>query len=70
MATQIELVPHDDRGIELLDELEERTEELLFRTNIRTGARAYWLEDAGTEGFDAMLHSIDPGWREHLTRSA
>lgn len=69
MAAVIELVPRDERGVELLDALERRTEVLPFKTNTRTGARAYYLQSAGTDGFDSVLDSIDPQWGEHLTRT-
>jgi hypothetical protein len=61
MSAVIELVPLNDHGRELLDALEERTDERPFKTTVATGARTYSL--------DAMLDKIDPGWREHLTRT-
>jgi hypothetical protein len=69
MAAVIELVPDDERGTELLDELERRTQELPYKTNTRTGARTYSLQSADTDGFDAILDRIDPDWREHLSRT-
>jgi hypothetical protein len=69
MAAEIQLVPHDDRGLELLDELERQTEERPFKTNTRTGARTYYLQSAGTDGFDAMLDRIEPNWRQYLSRT-
>lgn len=71
MSAVIELVPQNDHGRELLDELEERTEERPFITQLTTGARTYHLDaqDVGVDGFDAMLARIDPDWRGHLTRT-
>jgi hypothetical protein len=43
MAAIVELTPLTDRGAELLDELERRTEFLPFKTNDRTGSRTYHL---------------------------
>lgn len=70
MAAEIRLQPLNERGNEILDELEQRTEKLPFRRS-GTGARDYWLEaqDVDTSGFDAMLDKIDAGWRDHVTRT-
>jgi hypothetical protein len=65
-AAEIELVPHDARGVELLDALEERTEERPYKTNTRTGVRTYYLESAGADAFDGVLDGIDPRWSKHL----
>lgn len=72
MSAEIVFVPLDDRGNELLNELEERTDVLPYKTNTRTGQRAYSLDsvDAGTDGFDDMLDRIASDWREHLQRTA
>jgi hypothetical protein len=37
-----------------------------------TAERRYDLaaEAVGSDGFDAMLETIDPDWREHLGRTA
>ena len=72
MSAVIELIPLSDHGRELLDELKEKTDEGPFKTVEATGARTYYLEaqNVDVDGFDAMLHGIDPDWREHLTRTA
>lgn len=71
MAAQITLQPHDDRGREILDELEQETGELPFRTNNATGSREYYLnaQDVDTSGFDPMLDRIDADWRDHISRT-
>ena len=71
VAGVIRLVPLDERGRELIDELEEKTGEQ--PTEIQDdGGRLYHLqgEDVGGEGFDAMLSRIDSGWREQVTRTS
>jgi hypothetical protein len=71
MAGVIRLVPLDERGREIIDELEENTGEQ--PTEIQDdGGRLYHLqgEGAGGEGFDAILSRIDSDWREHLNRTS
>lgn len=71
MAGVIRLVPLDERGREIIDELEEKTGEQ--PTEIQAdGGRLYHVqgEDASGEGFDAMLSRIDSDWREHVTRTS
>jgi hypothetical protein len=71
VAGVIRLVPLDERGREIIDELEEKTGEQ--PTEIQDdGGRLYHLqgEDLGGEGFDAMLSRIDSDWREHVTRTS
>ena len=70
MAAEIEFVPHDDRGREILDQLENETGKLPFKTQVAQGVRTYYLESAGTDGFDAILGRIAPDWREHLSRTS
>lgn len=70
MSADVHFQPLDDRGKELLDQLEERTEKRPYLQN-DSGERAYWLEaqEVGVDGFDAMLDSIDANWRDHLNRT-
>jgi hypothetical protein len=71
MAGVIRLVPLDERGREIIDELERNTAEQ--PTEIQDDAgRLYHLEgeDVGGEGFDAILSRIDSDWQEHVTRTS
>jgi hypothetical protein len=71
MAAVIRLVPLDDRGQEIIDEFETEAKEQ--PTEIQSdGGRLYHLEaeDAGPDGFDAMLNRIDSDWQEHVTRTS
>jgi hypothetical protein len=71
MAAVIRLVPLDDRGREIIEELEEETEER--PTEIQSdGGRLYHLEaeDAGVDGFDVTLNRIDSDWQEHVSRTS
>jgi hypothetical protein len=70
VAAVIQLLPFDDRGREILNELEERTAQQ--PTEVRDdGAREYYLQahGVGVDGFDAMLNHIDPDWPEHVSRT-
>lgn len=71
MAAVIRLVPLDDRGREIIDELEEKTKEKPIEIR-DDGSRLYHLqaEDVGVDGFDAMLSHIDSDWQEHVTRTS
>lgn len=68
MAAVIALRPNDERGLEILHELEKRTE---MQPEQVTGGdtRTYYLsgEDADSKAFDPMLDKIDPDWRHHVT---
>jgi hypothetical protein len=70
MATDIVFEILDERGREILDELEGRTSELPYL--LSEFRRLYYLgaEDAEASGFDVALDEIDRGWREHLARTA
>jgi hypothetical protein len=60
---------HDERGAEILAELEERTS---HRSGVTpSGDREFYLSAAevGVGGFDPMLDLIDTAWRDHLTRT-
>jgi hypothetical protein len=69
MAAEIALRPNDDRGREILDELEERTEMKPMELVDDDNTRCYYLsaKDADDDGFDPMLDQIDSDWRSHLT---
>ena len=69
MAAEVQFIPLDDQGPGLLDALEAKTDARPFIANIGTGARTYYLNSAGVDGFDAMLDTIYPAWREHLVRT-
>ena len=68
MAAVIAFRPGDDRGREILDELEKRTEMDPWQL-LEDGTRRYLLqpEDADVDAFNRMLDGIDPDWREHVT---
>ena len=70
MAAEIALHPDDDRGREILDELEKRTE--LEPDRVDGGTRRYYLpaEDAEITSLDAELDKIDSDWRNHLANLA
>lgn len=57
-----------DRGKEILEELERRTDHQSVETP--TGEHEFVLTSAtaGVDGFDAMLARIAPDWRDHLSR--
>jgi hypothetical protein len=60
---------HDERGAEILAELERRTGH--GPGPVSPGRRCYDLNsvDAGTDGFDIVLDKINEQWRDHLTRT-
>ena len=67
MAALIALRPKDDRGIEIIVELEARTEMNPMEA-IDDGTRRYYLsaEDARLDAFDPMLDKIDADWGDHV----
>jgi hypothetical protein len=69
MAAEIALRPNDDRGREILGELEEQTEMKPMELVDDDNTRCYYLSatDADDDGFDLMLDQIDSDWRSHLT---
>ncbi|HEX6586343.1 MAG TPA: hypothetical protein VF052_06295 [Solirubrobacterales bacterium] len=71
MAAVIRLVPLDDRGREIIDELEGKTDEQPSEIQ-SDGGRLYHLqgEDVGVAEFEAILNRIDSDWREHVTRTS
>jgi hypothetical protein len=71
MAGVIRLVPLDERGRQIIDELEEKTGEQPTEVQ-EEGGRLYHLEGEGVggEGFDATLSRIDSDWQEHVTRTS
>ena len=70
MAAEIALHANDDRGGEILDELEKQTE--LKPEILPDGSHRYYLSatDANVDAFDPMLDTIDSEWRDHLTNMA
>jgi hypothetical protein len=72
MAAEIALRPNDDRGREILDELEEQTEMKPMELVDDDNTRCYYLsaKDADDDGFDLVLDKIDGQWREHVTNLA
>ena len=67
MSTTLTLTPLDDRGREILDQFESGAAQP-FRSDRRTGARAYWRNAPGApvDGYEAALDRLAPDWREHL----
>lgn len=71
MAGVIRLVPLDERGREIVDELEGKTGER--PTEVQgDGGRLYHVEGASVSGeeFDAMLSRIDSDWPDHVIRTS
>jgi hypothetical protein len=70
VSTTLALTPLDDRGREILDQLEADATPP-FRWSERTGARSYWMNAQGAppDGYEAALDRIAPDWREHLVRT-
>ena len=70
MTAVIQLTALDDRGREIIAELEERTQERP-REISEDGTREYYLSahQVGVDGLDSMLDRIDSDWRDHLTRT-
>jgi hypothetical protein len=68
MAAAITLHPETDRGTEILDELEKRTEVRPVDPVADDGTRRYYLDaqDADVDAFDPTLEKIDPDWRNHI----
>lgn len=66
-STTLVLTPLDDRGVQILDALDELT--MPFARNLKTGARSYWVNaDQAPPDFNAALAEIDPTWTEHVHR--
>ena len=70
MSTTVTFTPLDDRGREIIDQLEASATPP-FRHNDRTGARSYWInaEGAPADGYEAALDRLAPDWRDHLSRT-
>lgn len=67
-AVQFEI--HDERGVEILNELELRTGATPYLAN--TAERRYNLSPGPASvagGFDELLEMIDPNWAHHLSRT-
>jgi hypothetical protein len=56
----------DDRGVEILDELEERRE--LSPRRLPAEERAYYIAAKGEVDLDPALTEIDSGWELHIAR--
>jgi hypothetical protein len=69
--TALVLIPYDERGREIVHELGQGTEEHPIEVR-RHAPLEYnlWIKDVDIVGFEAMLDRIDPGWRDHLGRTA
>jgi hypothetical protein len=69
--TALVLIPYDDRGREIIDELGRGTEKHPIDVR-RHAPLECTLRVKGVDigGFEAMLDRIDPGWRDHLGRTA
>lgn len=69
MQAIVVYVPHDERGEEILDELERRTEHRSTASDYAPNARQYWVTgaEAHVHAFEPMLDGIDPDWAEHVT---
>jgi hypothetical protein len=70
MGAEIALPPETDRGREILEVLEKRTE--LEPDVIGDGTRRYWVtaEEAQVTVLDPDLDEIDPDWRNHISFGA
>jgi hypothetical protein len=69
MAAEVGFVVHDERGSEVLDELERKAGVPPYLAS--PTERHYNLADAqvASSGIDALLDAIDEDWREHLSRT-
>jgi len=56
----------DDRGVEILDELEERWE--LSPRRLPAEERAYYIAAKGKVDLDSSLAEVDDEWELHVTR--
>jgi hypothetical protein len=67
MAAVISLRAETDRGVEILEELDRRTE-VRPQQILEDKTRRYYLEarDADIDAFDRMLEKIEPDWRSHV----
>lgn len=70
MAAVVRFLALDERGEEILDEMEKRTGQTPEHFGEREREYSLLAAGVGPDGFDAMLDAIDPGWRGHLTRLA
>ncbi|MGH2965757.1 MAG: hypothetical protein ACRDMH_10310 [Solirubrobacterales bacterium] len=71
MGAVIELHPLDDRGKEIIDQVENRTGHQPTELHPPDGTHVYILEaDAsGPDAFDQVLSVIDEKWRAHVSRT-
>jgi len=56
----------DDRGEQILDELEERLGTRSER--LEAGERSFWVVAAGAVDLDPNLEAIHPTWEDHVQR--
>ncbi len=65
MATVLHYRALDERGEEILNELEQRLE---FRSTpgLQQGERSYFLLGSGEIFLDVSLSAIDVAWQEHV----
>jgi hypothetical protein len=68
MATIIAFRPDDGRGVEILDELEQRSE-IRPTQVLADGTRRYYLDAANSDvhSFEPMFAALDATWRRHIT---
>lgn len=71
MAGVIRLVPLDERGRQIVEDLERKARQQPTEVQ-EDGGRLYHVEGAEVSGedFDAMLSEIDSEWQEHVTRTS
>ena len=69
MEAEIQLMPLDERGIKLLDQLEGKTGLLPLKTDAQ-GGRAYALHTGDPGEVDRMLDRVGADWRAHLPRTS
>jgi hypothetical protein len=69
MANVITLRPETDRGREILDEVEARTEMRPTEPVADDGTRRYYLHavDADVDALEPVLDKIDRDWHSHVT---
>jgi len=62
-------VPRDQRGRDILDEVDGRTDEDWEPSDYAPDARQYTVlgEQADARAFEPTLESVDPAWRDHVT---
>jgi hypothetical protein len=71
MAAVVNLIPYDDRGHEIISELEDSPQEEPIKIR-HYGPLEYYVraESVRLRRLDTMLDRIDPEWRDHLGRAS